>query len=78
MMETEEDAEDGVFYDSEDFEDADVAAELERFDAGGLGEYTTEAVANGYASEQPDLPAKDYTLDSRGFYPSMLVRPGAL
>ena len=82
MLEAEEDAEDGVFYDSEDWEDADVAAELEGFDAGGVGEYVAATVADGYASEQPDMPAESVdgfaVADGRGFYPSMLVRSAAL
>ena len=72
--------EDLTFYDSTDLDDADMAAaELEGFDAGGMGKYTAAVIANGYASEQPDtLESVDgFVTDGRGFYSSMLVRAAA-
>lgn len=79
MTESNGDADDYAFYDSdsEEGDGADVADDLASFDAAGMGEYTPEVLTNGYASEQPDFPEESmegFNTDGRGFYPSMLVR----
>ncbi len=60
--------------DVDDSSGDDQADELAGFDAGGVGEYTAEAMANDFNSQELYAPAEgEVVLDGRGFYPSMLV-----
>lgn len=73
MMESQGDVEDSAVYDNVDYSGDDQVDELAGFDAGGVGEYTAEAMANNFNSQDLYGPEGEVVLDGRGFYPSMLV-----